>query len=143
MSLTPKIVNAGAAPAINRLAGHTSSPTIDGQPVGEINTYSAIVHQRAGYQQEELLYERRRADQGQAFSRTRERSINTPMMTGTSRTFVEAFAAVLDAGGAGGGQTQAQIQTTSMSQGISSYEVTSMVIHDEMPPRGDNLSFSV
>ncbi len=137
MALAAKVAQPNSIPAVNRLAGHSISPTIDDEAVGEIQTYSAIVNDRLGYRQEELSLEQRRARNRRDAPQAPDRRINTPMVATNTHTFAEAFATVLNKGGTGGGST------VSISKGIASYELTHDVIYDELAELGEELSLTV
>lgn len=139
MALTPKISNTNLIPAVGRLPAASAVASTDSNPLSEISQYNALVNDGAGFRYENYAGDRRRSTDHRFLERQPARRINTGMLSGTSQGFAAAFTEATNESPLG----PKGLSETTMSRGIGTYELTSQVIYDELPTRGENLSMTL
>jgi hypothetical protein len=128
------------------VSAFSSTAKADFAPIEEVDQYSAIINKKDPYYYENLLNDQQHEADRHAYlleSPTRRRSINAPMISGTTESFAKAFSHVLTASDVAHGAKQGHIAQTSMTNGIGRYKAISRVINYEITPLGESLNFSI
>ena len=112
-------------------------------PLTEIGGHEPLMTRQGAFSYDTLSADQRRAQN--AFAppdRPQRRNLDTALFTASSELFAIAFAPhpqySIAAGSPGGPTTKSAIV-----HGISTYETTSAVIHNELAPRGEQLSVTL
>ena len=146
MATSPRIVTSNVVLPANRVSAFSSVAKADPAPVEEVEQYSAIINKEEPYYYENLLNDQQREADRHAYlleTPSRRRSINAPMISGTTESFAKAFSHVLTASDISHRAIQGHIPQTSMANGIGRYEAISRVINYEITPLGESMNFSI
>ena len=146
MATSPRIVTSNVVLPANRVSAFSSVAKADPTPVEEVDQYSAIISKEEPYYYENLLNDQQHEADRHAYlleTPSRRRSINAPMISGTTESFAKAFSQVLAASDVSHRAKQGLIAQTSMARGIGRYEAISRVINYEITPLGESLNFSI
>ena len=144
MALAPRVSNTSPPSHVNRLPNFAPFAIDSGMPVEEIDQFSGVYRQGASYYYEDLLADQERNAfkrfSGQNYNR---RYINSSLMTGTTKSFSEAFAEK-----SGVSEIDAKLrsgfnQKTSRGSVIILYESTTNTVKIRTTFPGESLNFSV
>ena len=146
MATSPRIVTSNVVLPANRVSAFSSVAKADPAPVEEVEQYSPIINKEESYYYENLLNDQQHEADRHAYlleTPTRRRSINAPMISGTTESFAKAFSHVLTASDVDHRAKHGHIAQTSMTNGIGRYKAISRVINYEITPLGESLNFSI
>ena len=141
MALTPKIASTSLVPiATSRhmIGGPVAST--DAMALRELDESNPLYHEDSAFRYENFTQERQqRPSQGVPQDRSRGPGFSNSLMANSTASFATAFASQLNVPTA---QARGVDYTTlgATTHSVSSYELTSSGIHNEIEPLGSNLS---
>ena len=141
MALTPKIASTSLVPvATSRHMIGGPVATTDPTALRELDESNPLYYEGSAFRYENFTQQRQQqSSQGVPQDRSRGPGFSNSLLENSTASFATAFASQLN-----GPAAQARgVDYTSpgaTTQGVSSYELTSAVIHNEIAPLGGNLS---